>query len=91
MKRSDFERYTPPKLNEKMLRERAEKRRFRRLLFWLSVSVILMQFLSVVIGLQVMRDAPETAMAWLCESAVGGIVGVIAVIIYLRKRKEAKV
>ena len=91
MKRSDFERYTPPMLNEKRLRERAEKRRFRCLFFWLSVSIILVQYISVAIGLQVMRDVPEAAMAWLCQSAVGGIVGVIAVIIYLRKRKEAKV
>lgn len=91
MKRSDFERYTPPILSEKKLRERAEKKRFRRLLFWLSVSVILMQFLSVVIGLEVMRDAPATAFSWLTQSTGGGFIGVIAVIIYLRKRKEAQI
>lgn len=81
----DFEQFTPPALNERLLRRELEKRAERRRTVLLVIAGALLQVLFILLGLLCWSPAPAVALA--CVSfAVASVVGsgVIA-IVYAQK------
>ena len=91
MKGFNFERYTPPMLNEKRLREIERKRRLRKEIFLVVLCSVIMQAYTLVVGLLLMEESPMMAWAWFAELMVNGFIGILAILIYFYWRKEARI
>ncbi|MBQ7309408.1 MAG: hypothetical protein IJW87_04440 [Clostridia bacterium] len=88
MKDFDFERYTPPMLNEKRLREIERKRRFRKEIFWVVLCSVVMQVCTLAVGLLLMEESPVMATSYLSKTTESSLISVIVVLICAVKKRR---
>lgn len=88
MKGFNFERYTPPMLNEKRLREIERKRRLRKEIFLVVLCSVIMQACTLAVGLLLMEESPVMATSYLSKTTESSLISVIVVLICAVKKRR---
>lgn len=81
----DFERFTPPILNENMLRRELERRAERRRTVLLVLAGALFQVLFVLFGLLCWETVPALALGSICFAIISVIGNCVIAIVYAQK------
>lgn len=77
----DFERFDPPALNERMLRQELDRRRERRRTVLLAAAGTLIEALFVLLGLLCRGAAPVLSVGLICFAVVSAAgSGAIAIV-----------
>jgi len=81
----DFERFTPPVLNERMLRRELQKRAERRRTILLAVAGVLFEVLFVLLGLLCLEAYPILALGCIGFAVVSAVGSGVIVIVFAQK------
>ena len=81
----DFEQFTPPALNERLLRQELEKRTQRRRTVLLAVAGTLFQAVFILLGLLCWNALPALALACIGFAIVSIVGSGVITIIYTQK------
>lgn len=81
----DFERFTPPALNERLLRRELEKRTRRRRTVLLAVAGALFQAVFILLGLLCWSALPALSLACVGFAVVSTAGSGVITIIYTQK------
>lgn len=81
----DFEQFTPPMLNEELLRRELEKRAERRRTVLLAIAGALLQLVLVLLGLLCAGVFPVLGLGCICTAIVSTAGGGAIAIIYTQK------
>lgn len=81
----DFEQFTPPILNEKILRRKLEKRAERRRVVLLAVAGALFQVLFILWGLLCWDTAPVLTLVCIGFAIVSLVGSGVITIVYVQK------
>ena len=81
----EFERFTPPVLNESMLRRELEKRAERRRTILLTVAGALFETVFILLGLLGWYAVPTLALACISFAVVSMVGSGVIAIIYAQK------
>lgn len=81
----DFERFTPPVLNEKMLRRELQKRAERRHTVLLAVAGVLFEILFVLFGILFLDIYPMLAFGCICFTVISIVGSVVIAIVFTQK------
>lgn len=81
----DFEQFTPPALNERLLRQKLEKRTRRRRTILLAIAGALFQTVFILLGLLCWNTLPALALACIGSAIVSIIGSGVITIIYTQK------
>lgn len=81
----DFERFTPPILNENMLRQELERRAERRRTVLLVMAGALFQVLFILFGLLCWETVPALALGSICFAIISVIGSGVIAIVYAQK------
>lgn len=81
----DFEQFTPPVLNEKMLRRELQKRAERRYTVLLAVAGALFDVLFVLLGILCLNIYPLLAFGCICFAVVSTIGSAAIAIVFTQK------
>lgn len=86
MKQScDFERFGPPALNERMLRQELEKRQERRRTILLAAAGALLEALFALLGLLCWDAAPVLTAGCICFAIVSAAGSGAIAIVFIQK------
>lgn len=81
----DFERFTPPILNEQMLRRELQKRAERQRTILLAVAGMLLELLTVLFGLLCMETYPILTLGCVCFAVVSAVGSGVITIVFAQK------
>lgn len=81
----DFERFTPPVLNERLLRRELEKRAERRRTVLLAVAGALLQVVFILLGLLCWSAVPALTLACIGFAIVSMVGSGVIAIVYAQK------
>ena len=81
----DFEQYSPPALNERIVRAEIEQRKLRWQTAAITLAGILVQIVLVMLGLLTAEEHPIIAMVCFAYVALSATGGSVVAIIYTRK------
>ncbi len=81
----DFERFTPPVLNESLLRRELEKRAERRRTVLLAVTGALFQAVFILLGLLCWNTIPALALACVGFAIISMVGSGVITILYAQK------
>lgn len=81
----DFERFTPPVLNERMLRRELQKRTERRHTILLAVAGALFEALFALFGLLCMDAYPILALGCICFAMISIVGSSVIAIVFTQK------
>lgn len=81
----DFEQFTPPVLNEKILRRELEKRAERRRIILLAVAGALFQVVFILWGMLCRDTAPVLTMVCIGFAIVSLVGSGVITIVYVQK------
>jgi len=81
----DFEQFTPPVLNERLLRRELEKRAERRRTVLLAVTGALFQAVFILLGLLCWNTILALTLACICFAIVSMVGSGVITIIYAQK------
>ena len=81
----DFEQFTPPVLNEKMLRRELKKRSERRHTVMLAVAGALFEILFVLLGILCLDIYPILAFGCVCFTMVSTVGSAAIAIVFAQK------
>lgn len=81
----DFEQFTPPVLNEKMLRRELQKRIERRHIILLAVAGALFETLFVLLGILCLNIYPLLTFGCICFTVVSTVGSTAIVIVFTQK------
>lgn len=81
----DFEQFTPPVLNEKILRRELQKRAERRRIVLLEVASVLFDALFVLFGILFLDIYPLLAFGCICFTVVSTVGSAAIAIVFTQK------
>ncbi len=81
----DFERHTPPPLNENLLQTKLEQRRSRLQIGLLAAALILTQLIVLALGLAAYGVYPVITLLCLGYGLVMGISSGLVAVVYTKK------
>lgn len=81
----NFERFTPPVLNERMLRRELQKRTERQRTILLAVAGALFEALFVLLGLLFMEAYPILALGCICFAIISTVGSGVITIVFTQK------
>lgn len=81
----DFEKYNPPALNERTVREESEKRKLRRQTAMVALSGILIQIIICVLGLESIKEYPLISIFCFLYVLLSTTGGSILAVVYTQK------
>ena len=81
----DFEQFTPPALNERLLRRELEKRTRRRRTILLAIAGALFQAVFILLGLLCWNALPALSLACIGFAIVSTVGSGVITIIYTQK------
>lgn len=82
----DFEQFTPPVLNERMLRRELQRRTERRRTILLAVAGALFEALFVLLGLLCIEVYPVLALGCICFAIASTVGSGVIAIVFTQKR-----
>ena len=83
----DFEKYAPPALSEKTLRQEFERRKLRRQMFLLALAAVLSQIAVFLMGLLAWESRQDFAVCCFVYAAVSIVGSVVIAIVYSYRGK----
>ena len=81
----DFDQFTPPVLNEKMLRRELQKRAERRYTVLLAIAGVLFNALFILLGILCLDIYPLLAFGCICFTVVSTIGSTAIAIVFTQK------
>ena len=81
----DFDRYSPPVLNENMLRGELEKRRKKRQTILLAIGGVLFEIAALLMGVLTRESYPVVTLACLCHAVISSAGSGVIAVVYAQK------